>query len=132
MSRIRSDTGATAVEFALVLVPLLLILMGVLDFGRIYNQQLTLTAAAREGVRVMAIQNDTVAAKSATRAAAVGLSPALTDAQISFSTTCLPLQSPPQTVTVTVTYPISSLTGMFDSLLQGKSIQGVGTMRCGG
>jgi Flp pilus assembly protein TadG len=132
MSRFRSDRGATAVEFAFVLVPLMLILLGVVDFGRVYNQQLTLTAAARAGVRVMAVLNDTNAAYSATKAAAPGLSPALADAQISFSTTCVPLQSPPQTVTITITYPTSSLTGMFNSILQGKVLKGVGAMRCGG
>jgi len=132
MSRFRSDTGATAVEFAIVLLPLLLILLGIIDFGRVYSNQLTLSAAAREGVRTMAIYNNTAAAKAATRSAAGGLAPALSDAQISFSTTCLPAQSPPQTVTVTVTYPVTSLTGMFDALLDGKNLVGVGVMRCGG
>jgi Flp pilus assembly protein TadG len=129
MSRFRSDTGATAVEFAIVLVPLLLLLMGVVDFGRAYDQQLTLSAAAREGVRVMAVQNDPVAARTATRLAAPGLSPALSNAQIVISPASCSIGA---TATVTVTYPLTSLTGMFDALFSGKSLTGVGVMRCGG
>jgi Flp pilus assembly protein TadG len=137
MSRFRSDAGAAAVEFAFVLVPLLLILMGVIDFGQIYNEKLALTAAAREGARVMAIpKSDGSAATSAagtarviTVAAQQGVT--LTPAQISIPTTCPSVQSPPPTVTVTITYPLSSVTGMFDTLLQGnRTVSGV--MQCGG
>jgi len=53
MKPLRSDRGATAVEFALVILPLALLLMGIIDFGRAYSQQLELSSAAREGVRVM-------------------------------------------------------------------------------
>jgi Flp pilus assembly protein TadG len=48
-----NDTrGASAVEFAIILPILLLILFGIIEFGfYIYNQQM-LTNAAREGARV--------------------------------------------------------------------------------
>ena len=86
MRRLRSDTGAVAVEFAIVLIPLLLILMGILDFGRAYTQQLSLSAAAREGVRVMALQTDPVlavtTAKQRIRDASPALSPQLADSQM--------------------------------------------------
>ncbi len=85
MSRFRRDRGAVAVEFALVLIPLLIILMGIIDFGRAYNQQLSLSAAAREGVRVMAVKNVASDARTATKNAAQGFSPVLTDAQIVIS-----------------------------------------------
>jgi Flp pilus assembly protein TadG len=133
MRRLRSDSGAVAVEFALVLIPLILILTGVIDFGRAYTQQLSLSAAAREGVRVMAVQNDPVAAKAKVREAAPALSPALTDSQIAISGTGCPAGYPVgQTVTVTVTYPLTSITGMFDSLFSGEHLTGKGVMRCGG
>lgn len=49
------DRGAAAVEFALVLPLLLLLVFGVIDFGRLLHAQVTLTQAAREGGRLAAL-----------------------------------------------------------------------------
>ena len=68
-----ADRGATAVEFALLLPLLLLIVMGIIDFGRMLNAQQTLTQAAREGARLVALGQPNVASR--TQAAATGLSP---------------------------------------------------------
>lgn len=68
-----ADRGATAVEFALLLPLLLLIVMGIIDFGRMLNAQETLTQAAREGARLVALGQPNVASR--TQAAATGLSP---------------------------------------------------------
>jgi Flp pilus assembly protein TadG len=43
--------GQSLVEFALVLVPLFLILLGIVQFGFIFNSYVTMTNAAREGAR---------------------------------------------------------------------------------
>ncbi|MEV1287636.1 TadE family protein [Micromonospora sp. NPDC049679] len=45
------DRGAAAVEMALVTPLLLLLLFGIIDFGRMMHAQITLTEAAREGAR---------------------------------------------------------------------------------
>jgi len=45
------DRGQSLVEFALVLVPLFLILLGIIQFGFIFNSYVTITNAAREGAR---------------------------------------------------------------------------------
>ena len=55
MSRTGRDDGAAAVEFALVLPILLLLISAIIDFGRIYFEQSTLSGAAREGVRLVAL-----------------------------------------------------------------------------
>ena len=47
-----------AVELALVLLPLLLILLGIVEFGRVYSQQLTMQYAAREAARTIALEYD--------------------------------------------------------------------------
>src|SRR5713101_4927322 len=63
------DRGATAVEFAL----LLLLLFGIIDFGRVLNAQITLTQAVREGARLAALGQSNVVSR--TQAAATGISP---------------------------------------------------------
>lgn len=55
MRRIKSEDGASAVEFALVLPILLLLVFGIIEFGFIFNRWITVTHAAREGVRVYAL-----------------------------------------------------------------------------
>jgi Flp pilus assembly protein TadG len=72
-----SDRGAAAVEFALLLPLLLLIVFGIIDFGRAINAQITITQAAREGARAMALgQPDW---QTRTQAAAIGLNLPLGD-----------------------------------------------------
>lgn len=48
------DRGAAAVEMALLMPVLLLVLCAIIDFGRMLNTQITLTEAAREGARAAA------------------------------------------------------------------------------
>ena len=67
------DRGASAVEFALVLPLLLLIVFGIIDFGRALNAQITLTQAAREGARLDAVGDDQGSVIAGTENAATGL-----------------------------------------------------------
>ena len=71
--RAPQDRGAAAVEFALLLPLLMLLVFGIVDFGRALNAQITLTQAAREGARMAALGEANVV--SGTQAAATGLSP---------------------------------------------------------
>jgi Flp pilus assembly pilin Flp len=56
---VNSDRGAAAVEFALLLPLLVLLVFGMIDFGRAINAQITITQAAREGARVLALPGGT-------------------------------------------------------------------------
>ncbi|GAA1628300.1 TadE family protein [Georgenia ruanii] len=129
MSRKQRDRGSAAVEFALVLPLLLLLVVGIAEFGRAYHLQTTLSGAAREGVRVMALHNSVTSTRETVRAYAPELS--LKDSQIRVTpTTCVTTSSAPTaTATVTVTYPIRFLTGLFGADL---TLTGKGTMRCHG
>jgi Flp pilus assembly protein TadG len=69
---VRSDRGAAAVEFALLLPLLVLIVFGLIDFGRAINTQITLTQAAREGARALALGQATYQTRA--QQAAIGLS----------------------------------------------------------
>ncbi|MGH8913392.1 MAG: TadE/TadG family type IV pilus assembly protein [Acidimicrobiia bacterium] len=54
-NRSRSDRGASLVEFALVAPLLLLLLIGVVEFGWLFAQNLDVRHGAREGARLAAV-----------------------------------------------------------------------------
>src|SRR5689334_712117 len=68
------DRGAAAVEFVLVLPVLLLIIFGIVDFGRMLYAKITLTQAAQASARAAAIQGKAIGESQASRAAG-GLDP---------------------------------------------------------
>ena len=55
--RTGSDRGVVAVEFALILPVLLLIVVGTIEFGRVYSQIQVYNGAAREGARCAAVMS---------------------------------------------------------------------------
>jgi Flp pilus assembly protein TadG len=55
LHRIRDEQGQTATEFALVLPVLALLLFGVIQFGILFNNYVTLTDAVRAGARKAAV-----------------------------------------------------------------------------
>jgi Flp pilus assembly protein TadG len=61
----RGRRGQAAVEFALVLPVLLLLIVGVLEFARAWNLHQTLTDAVREGARRALLAHDTDAGVTA-------------------------------------------------------------------
>ena len=77
---IRNERGQTMVEFALVVPILCVVLFGILQFGALYNDYVTLTDATRVGARKAATSRHEASpastAATATRNAATGLTPA--------------------------------------------------------
>ncbi len=55
----KNETGQALVEFTLILPILILIVLGIIEFGWLLNAQITLNSAAREGARVGAVLNTT-------------------------------------------------------------------------
>lgn len=127
MSRRKSkperERGAVAVEFALVAPILLLIVVAIVEFAFYFNLQISVTQAAREAARTMAITDDSGKARAAAVAGAPSIS--LAPGNVSLSGIC----SPGSTVTATVTFSSPSLTGLFTPTL---NVTGEGAMRCGG
>ncbi|MGY3320126.1 TadE/TadG family type IV pilus assembly protein [Arthrobacter sp. TE12232] len=119
------ERGAAAVEFALLAPVLIMLLLGIMEFGRAYNVQISLSSAAREGVRVMAIGNDTTAARTAAKNAATALQPPLADANISISPAVCTAGAQ---VTFTISYTLATMTGIAGPF----PLQGKGVMVCGG
>ncbi|MBC8386643.1 MAG: pilus assembly protein [Actinobacteria bacterium] len=52
---IKNNKGASAVEFALILPLLVMMVFGIFQFGIAYNNWIALTHAAREGARLAAV-----------------------------------------------------------------------------
>ena len=62
--RLRSDRGAAIIETALTLPLVLLVAVGIFEFGRAYQTSQVLTNAAREGARVAVLPNAAASAAS--------------------------------------------------------------------
>lgn len=56
----RKESGQALVEFAFVLPILLILIFGIIEFGRIYNTQLVITSCAREGARAAIVSGGDV------------------------------------------------------------------------
>lgn len=69
----RGERGQATVELALVVPVLLLILFGIMEFGRIFSSYLIVTNAAREGARWAAVGADDTAIVEQVENAAAGL-----------------------------------------------------------
>ena len=55
--RVRSERGAELVEFALTLPLLLLVVLGIIEFGLLFQEYEVVTNAAREGARIAVLSN---------------------------------------------------------------------------
>ncbi len=127
----RNERGAAAVEMALLLPVLILLLLGVMEFGRAFNTQIVMTNAAREGVRVMSISKDVSVARSSVLTAASALNPALAGSNVVISADGATSSNPcpaGSTATVTISYQLTSLTGIAGPF----AMTGKGVMLCGG
>ncbi|SRR6266567_6634275 len=100
----KRDRGAAAVEFALMLPLLLLLLFGIIDFGRALNAQVTITQAAREGARLAALNQPNVTGR--TQASATGLS----GVGVAIVSACPPGSGPTANADVKVSYSFTFIT----------------------
>ena len=69
----RGDRGAAAVEFALLVPILLIVVFGIVDFGLLMNSSSLVSNAAREGARVGSLEGTQKASEDAAKAAMTGL-----------------------------------------------------------
>jgi Flp pilus assembly protein TadG len=106
-------------------VPLLLLLfVGIAEFGRAYDTQAALSQAARQGARTLALGASEAASRTAAQQAATDLG--LTAPVITVPTTCTGTGA---RATVEVRQQQIFLTGLFGSAI---TLTGTGVMRCTG
>ncbi len=125
-SRFPVGRGASAVEFALVLPLLMLLVMGALDWGYYFYCEEVVTNAAREGARAGSLQatSDAAAQADATDAASTYLQ----NGGLTASNATVSIALDAASVTVSVSYPTGSLTG-FTSLVLPAAARASAVMR---
>lgn len=142
---LRGQSGATAVEFVLILPLLLALIFGLIDFGRIGFVQVSVTAASREGARFSSLYssgipniqtlNDFVQNSTPTVARVSQLS---SQGTLSVTTTqCSATQNSENTsVTVATNFKWLLPVGLIEILNPGSTwvqdftVSSTGTMRC--
>ncbi len=135
----KSQRGAAALEFALVFPVLLLLLIGIVDFGMLMSTQSVVANAAREGARTAALSNNETSAKNAVTNAIADLPGATNIATTvtvkcttSTGTPCSFVDSTPDaggTVTVTVNYLHTWLSPVVLGLSPTITLHGTSFMR---
>ncbi|WP_404312919.1 pilus assembly protein [Agrococcus terreus] len=125
--RQRSDKGAAAVELALVLPILLLLAFGIIAFGYAFHIQTVLDNAARDAVRIAALDTSASRVVNAKQAGVDSASASITitrDDVVIAPATC----SAGATVRATITIEDFELLGGLGAV----DLTGTGTMRCNG
>ena len=128
MAKGRRDRGAAVVEFAILLPLILLVIAGIVDFGRMFFVQVQITNAAREGVRAAAIST---ASAGGVQTRAQASAPTLT---LTTTATLCPGVNASVTVTNDFTWflmgPALSLFGGAGTL--PNQLTSTAVMKCGG
>ena len=55
---IKNQKGVAMVEFAIVIIPLFFLVMGIIEVGWLFGSQIMLTGSAREGARLAVVVKD--------------------------------------------------------------------------
>lgn len=131
----QKERGAVAVEMAIILPLLLLILIGTIEFGRVLNVQVSLTQAAREGARYAAIHYKDPGLN--VTGTALAAAPSLSGLPVGVTNNASSCAAGTN-VTVTTSVSLQSMSGFLDAGFFGSpgifpvALTGVGVMRCGG
>jgi Flp pilus assembly protein TadG len=139
-SRVRCERGAELIEFALTLPILLLVVLGIIEFGFVFREYEVVTNAAREGARIAVLPTYTLADaedRVDTYLTASGLDPADATVRTVLATDpaiVLPSGACLQTYTTTLWYPheitfLGGIMGYFGETFGTLTLKATSTMR---
>jgi uncharacterized protein (UPF0333 family) len=120
----KSQKGQSLVEFALVLPLLVVLLFGIMDFGRVFHAYLTIDHAGREAARAASIGKDDTTVKNTAVNDATGIG--LTVDRVGVTPA---LRTSGTNVTVTITYPITFLTPLIGNIVGPITLEDTTVMR---
>ena len=103
--KMKNERGQTMTEFALILPILLVLLFGIVQFGVIFNNYVTLTDAARTASRKGAVSRQESDPKGTCESAGYAAGTGLKNPGTDFILTCSSSWQPGTDVTVTASYP---------------------------
>ncbi len=126
------ERGQAIIELALALPLVVLLVFGALDVGRLFNAQIVITEAAREGARIAAVEcalgttDCAIDVNTRVQSALTGLDPTQSSVILSPG----PYTSG-DAVTVQVDYTIGFITPLIGTLIPGSpfTLTGATTMR---
>ncbi|MFD4703908.1 TadE/TadG family type IV pilus assembly protein [Gottfriedia sp. NPDC058432] len=123
----KSEKGQSLVEFALVLPLLVMLLLGIVDFGRIFHVYLTLDHAGREAARTASIgkDDDTIRSVAVTDATSIKLTKENVKIDFDPSNT----RTSGSKVKITITYPVSFLTPVISQIVGDLTLKSTTIMR---
>ncbi len=110
---IKNCRGQAIVEFALILPILMLILLGVVEFGRIYNASLMVNHASREGARTGSLGGSTLQIEEMVDS----VMGSFDTARITVTISPTGIRSRGSMVKVTVNYAIDPMTSMIGDII---------------
>ena len=132
---LRDKAGATAVEFALIATPLLLIALGIMEFGRVFWIEESLGATSSVVARCVGLTLPSCSASSAysatvttsyaqTTALQWGLSLAASNVSVTTATSCLGQTGSTGFVQVSISYSYTSPIGVLIPSLASRTLTG--------
>ncbi|MDM5314862.1 pilus assembly protein [Fictibacillus sp. b24] len=114
----KNEKGQSLVEFALVVPVLFFLLLGIVDFGRIFHAYLTLDHAGREAARSASIGNSNPVSVAVSKGSGINLS----SSQVSFS-------KANGEAKITIVYPIGFLTPVISNVIGPITLTNTTVMR---
>ncbi len=127
LKQMRNEKGQAMVELALVLPLLLILIFGIVEFGRVFNAYLIVNNAAREGARVGVVGATDTTITQKTKDTALTLDP------LQIATTITPISSSRvrgAALTVAVEYPVTIYAPLIMDIVGNPyTVHGSATMR---
>lgn len=123
----KSQKGQALVEMAFILPLLIMLIFGIIDFGRVFHAYLTLDHAGREGARLASLQDDDGDIQTKIDSAAAGLD--TSKLTVSLSPEGESNRPSGTDVTVKLTYTIDFLTPFINSLAKPITLTDTTVMR---
>ncbi|WP_280770405.1 TadE/TadG family type IV pilus assembly protein [Salipaludibacillus daqingensis] len=121
----KSQKGQSLVEFALVIPLLIVLLFGIVDFGRVFHTYLTLDHVGREAARAASV--GATDGEIISIAESNGSSINLTGGQVTISPAGE--KSSGENVTITITYPVGFLTPVIGDIIGPLELSNTTVMR---